>query len=108
GRTTDRIFECFQHGVLSSASGMVFMQDSVRAASTATDQGLDIGLHLNLTAPFSAPEIPTRLATHHQKVREYLHSHRFAQLLYNPRLANSFEYLVAQQLDEFGRLYGRT
>jgi YdjC-like protein len=107
-RTTDRTFECFQHGVLSSASGMVFMQDSARAASIATEQGLDIGLHLNLTAPFSAPEVPTRLATHHQKVREYLCAHRFAQLLYHPGLANSFEYAVARQLEEFSRLYGRT
>jgi hypothetical protein len=107
-RTTDRTFECFQHGGLSSASGMVFMQDSARAASIATEQGLDIGLHLNLTAPFSAPEVPTRLATHHQKVREYLCAHRFARLLYNPGLANSVEYAVARQLEEFSRLYGRT
>jgi hypothetical protein len=107
-RTTDRTFECFQHGGLSSASGMVFMQDSARAASIATEKGLDIGLHLNLTAPFSAPEVPTRLAAHHQKLREYLRAHRFARLLYSPGLASSFEYVVASQLDEFGRLYGRT
>jgi hypothetical protein len=107
-RTTDRIFECFQQGVLSSASGMVFMQDSARAASIANKERLDIGLHLNLSAPFSATEIPTRLATHQQKVREYLCAHRSARLLYHPGLANSFEYAVAQQLEEFSRLYGRT
>jgi len=107
-QTTDRTLDCFQQGVLSSASGMVFMQDSARAASIAVDQGLDIGLHLNLTAPFSAPGVPAGLAVHHRKVRQYLRSHRFAQLLYNPGLANSFEYTVAQQLDQFGRLYGRT
>ena len=105
--TTDRTFECFQHGVLSSASGMVFMQDSARAASIATEQGLDIGLHLNLSAPFSAPEVPTRLATHQQKVREYLRAHSVARLLYHPGLANSFEYTVACQLEEFSRLYGK-
>jgi predicted glycoside hydrolase/deacetylase ChbG (UPF0249 family) len=108
GRTTDRTFECFQHGALSSASGMVFMQDSARAASFATEQGLDIGLHLNLSVPFSAPDVPTRLATHHQKVREYLCAHSVARLLYHPGLANSFEYVVARQLEEFSRLYGRT
>ncbi|HTS59741.1 MAG TPA: ChbG/HpnK family deacetylase [Terriglobales bacterium] len=106
--TTDRTFECFQHGVLSSASGMVFMQDSDRAASIAAAQGLDVGLHLNLSTPFSAAHISTRLATHHQKVREYLCAHRFARLLYHPALANSFEYAVARQLEEFTRLYGRT
>jgi hypothetical protein len=107
-RTTDRTFECFQHGTLSSASGMVFMQDSARAASIAAERGLDIGLHLNLTATFSAPETPTRLASHQQKVREYLCAHRFARLLYHPGLANSFEYAVARQFEEFSRLYGST
>ena len=106
--TTDRTFECFQHGVLSSASGMVFMQDSARAASIATEQAIDIGLHLNLSAPFSAPEVPTRLATHQQKVREYLRAHSVARLLYHPGLRNCFEYVVACQLEEFSRLYGKT
>lgn len=107
-QTTDRTFGCFQQGVLSSASGMVFMQDSARAASIATQQDLDIGLHLNLSALFTAREVPVRLATHHQKVREYLCAHRCARLLYHPKLANSFEYVVASQFDEFSRLYGRT
>lgn len=105
--TTDRTVECFQKGGLSSASGMVFMQDSARAASIAVEQGLDIGLHLNLTTPLSEHGIPTRLALHHQQVSQYLHSHRFAQLLYNPALNSSFEYVVVQQFDEFCRLYGR-
>jgi len=42
-RTTNRILEYFQRRVLSSASGMVFMEDSERAANIAQDQGLDIG-----------------------------------------------------------------
>ena len=106
-QTTDRASECFRQKVLSSASGMVFMQDSARAASIATEQGLDIGLHLNLSAPFTAPEVPDRVATHHQKIREYLCAHRCARLVYHPRLASSFEYVVASQFDEFRRLYGR-
>lgn len=107
-RITDRTVECFQHGGLSSASGMVFMQDSERAACIAAEQGLDIGLHLNLSAPFSAPRIPTRLANHHQRVCQYLRARRFARLLYHPGLANSFEYVVSCQLEEFSHLYGRT
>jgi predicted glycoside hydrolase/deacetylase ChbG (UPF0249 family) len=107
-QTTDRTFECFQHGVLSSASGMVFMQDSERAAAIAIEHGFNIGLHLNLSAPLSVPGIPTLLATHHQKVCEYLCAHRSARLLYHPGLANSFEYTVARQFEEFSRLYGRT
>lgn len=106
-QTTDRTLDCFEHRALSSASGMVFMQDSGRAASIAAEHGLDIALHLNLSAPFSAPGIPARLANHHQKVRAYLRSSRFAQLLFHPGLANSFEYVVARQFEEFVRLYGR-
>ena len=74
--------------------------------TSAREQGLDIGLHLNLTAPFSAPSVPTRLATHHQKVRVSC-ANRVARLLYHPGLADSFEYAVARQLEEFSRLYGR-
>lgn len=106
-RTTNRILECFQGRVLSSASGMVFMEDSKRAADVAREQGLDIGLHLNLSAPFSASAVPERLATHHRKIRAYLCANRVARLLYHPGLANSFEYAVASQLEEFDRLYGR-
>jgi hypothetical protein len=107
GRTTNRILECFQRRVLSSASGMVFMEDSERAANIAREQDLDIGLHLNLSAPFSASAVPTRLAAHHQKIRERLCANRVARLLYDPRLADSFEYAVASQFEEFSRLYGR-
>jgi len=106
-QTTDRTFECFHHGALSSASGMVFMEDSERAAAIAIEHRFDIGLHLNLSAPFSVPGIPTSLAIHHQKVCEYLCARRSARLLYHPGLANSFEYTVACQLEEFSRLYGK-
>ena len=107
-QTTDRTLECFREGRVSSASGMVFMQDSERAAGIASEHDLDIGLHLNLSAPFSASRVSAHLADHQQKVREYLCAHRFARLLYHPGLANSFEYSVAHQLEEFCRLYGRT
>lgn len=105
--TTDRTLECFKHRALSSASGMVFMEDSERAAGIAIEQGLDIGLHLNLSAPFSASGIPARLEAHQQKVCKYLCAHRFARTVYHPGLANSFEYAVACQLEEFNRLYRR-
>jgi hypothetical protein len=106
-QTTNRILECFQRGVLSSASGMVFMEDSERAADIARQQDLDIGFHLNLSAPFSAAAVPTRLAAHHQKIRECLCASRVARLLYHDGLADSFAYAVAFQLEEFVRLYGR-
>ncbi|HZQ21094.1 MAG TPA: ChbG/HpnK family deacetylase [Terriglobales bacterium] len=106
-QTTDRIFDCFRSGVLSSASGMVFMEDSERAAAFARQQDLDIGLHLNLSDSFSASNVPVRLLNHHEKVRHYLCASPFTRLIYHPGLASSFEYVIASQLEEFARLYGR-
>jgi len=52
--TTDRIRECFEAQAISSASAMVFMADSERAAKIARLGSFDCGLHLNFTTPFSA------------------------------------------------------
>ena len=60
--TTDRIFECVVPGAVSSVSAMVFMQDSERAAGIAREHGIEAGLHLNFTTPFSAPGTPAPLA----------------------------------------------
>lgn len=51
--TTDRTLFCLREGAVSSASAMVFMEDSERAAALAKEHGVDAGLHLNLTAPLS-------------------------------------------------------
>src|SRR5438445_7602395 len=50
--TTDRILDCICCGAVSSVSGMVFMEDSERAACIAREKGVDVGLHLNFTTPF--------------------------------------------------------
>jgi hypothetical protein len=106
-RNTNKILECFDQRGLSSASGRVFMEDSERSANIAREQDLDIGLHLNLSEPFSASAVPTRLVAHHHKIRKFLCANRVARLLYHPALANSFRYVVACQVEEFSRLYGR-
>ncbi|HWZ81731.1 MAG TPA: ChbG/HpnK family deacetylase [Terriglobales bacterium] len=103
---TDRILECFQSGMLSSASAMVFMEDSERAAALARERSLDAGLHINLTGPFSAADASPRLREHQDRVRRYLKWHRFAQAIFHPGLSRSFEYVVNAQLEEYQRLYG--
>src|SRR5690348_14808539 len=90
--TTSRIFDCFHERSISSASGMVFMADSVRAADLAREHWFDIGLHLNLTAPFSDPTTPTRVVEQQLIVARYLLACRIAPALYHPRLSNCFEY----------------
>ena len=104
--TTERILECAQRRALSSASAMVFMQDSERAAVLALEHGVDVGLHLNLTTSFSTSSIPATLVDHHQRVSRFLTRNRLAQVVYHPGLTRSFEYVVAAQLEEFCRIYG--
>jgi chitin disaccharide deacetylase len=105
-QTTARTLECVLRGAVSSVSAMVFMEDSERAAAVARESGIDAGLHLNLTTPFSMPGCPAKLTEHQQRLSAYLRPSRFASVVYHPGLANSFEYVVAAQLDEFGRLFG--
>lgn len=105
-QNTDRTLECFRRGAVSSVSAMVFMEDSQRAAAVACEQGIDTGLHLNFTTPFSGPGTPTRLIEHQQRLAQYLRRHRLAQVVFHPGLSGSFEYVVAAQLQEFFRLYG--
>jgi len=103
--TTERIFDCVRRGTVSSASAMVFMEDSERAAARALENGVDAGLHLNLTTPFSAPGCPARLVERQHELAAYLRRHRLAQVIFHPGLRNSFKYVVAAQLDEFSRIY---
>ena len=104
--TSDRILDCVLYGTVSSVSAMVFMEDSERAAVMALANGVDAGLHLNFTTPFSAARTAKRLNEHQQRIARYLQRHRFAQVIFHPGLNGSFEYVVAAQLDEFRRLYG--
>jgi chitin disaccharide deacetylase len=105
--TTDRIAECVNLGTVSSASGMVLMEDSERAAELALESNIDVGLHLNFTTPFSSQACPAWLVERQYELSEYLRRHPFRRVFYHPRLARAFEDLVAAQLDEFRRLYHR-
>lgn len=103
---TDRTLACCERGSISSVSAMVLMEDSERAAAIARERGIDAGLHLNFTTPFSAPGCPPLLAWHQQRVASCLLRHRFGQIMFHPTLARSFEYVASAQVDEFWRLYG--
>lgn len=81
------------------------MRDSERAANIALERQIDAGLHLNLTAPFTADNASARLVEYQQKVSAYLRRHRLAQVVFHPGLKRCFEYVVAAQRGEFARLY---
>ena len=104
--TTDRTLDCFRCGSLSSVSAMVFMRDSERAAALARNHAVDAGLHLNFTLPFSG-RVPSHLAMHQERLSHHLIRYRLSQTIFHPGLSRSFEYVVAAQVDEFTRLYGR-
>jgi len=104
--TTDRTLECVLRGAVSSVSAMVFMQDSQRAAGIARSRGIDAGLHLNLTTPFSSLRCPRGLAQRQEQVAAYLRRNRFAQVFFNPALAGSFDYVVKAQIEQYCHLYG--
>ncbi len=104
--TTDCILACVRAGGVSATSAMVYMADSARAAALALEHGIDAGLHLNLTAPFTAVGCAAPLVERQRRVTAYLRSHRLAQLVFNPLLVNAFEYVVRAQLDEYRRLFG--
>jgi hypothetical protein len=104
--TTERMLTCFDHGALSSVSAMVFMADSERSAALAHEQGIDAGLHLNFTTPFSAANRSARLIEHQRKTIACLRRNSLAQAMFHPGLAGSFQYLVRAQYEEFCHLYG--
>lgn len=104
---TDNILECFSRKRITSTSAMVFMEDSERAAALALKTGLEVGLHLNFTLPFSAYNMPLKLREHQNRVASYLTRHKLFQVIYNPLLRDSFDFLFRAQQEEFVRLYGR-
>jgi chitin disaccharide deacetylase len=104
-RTTQMMHDCVRRGSVSSVSAMVFMEDSERAAEVALKEGIDAGLHLNFTTPFTGnPGSP--LIAQQEKLTRYLRRHRLAQVMYHPGLKDAFAWVVKAQIDEYRRLYG--
>jgi hypothetical protein len=104
--TTGRILDCVTRKTVSAVSAMVFMEDSDRAAALALEHGLDAGLHLNFTTRFTGRACRAGVVERQSRIARYLRRHRLAQLIFNPALVKSFDYVVAAQVDEFRRLYG--
>jgi len=103
---TDRSLACYQNGRISSASVMVFMEDSVRAAGLAREAGIDVGLHLNFSEEFTGPNVPADIGRSHAKIRRFLKSSKYALLLYHPFLQREFRSVVQAQLQEYATLFG--
>jgi predicted glycoside hydrolase/deacetylase ChbG (UPF0249 family) len=104
---TDNIVKCFMSGRVTSASAMVFMADSERAAELAKESGLETGLHLNFTLSFDATVNPKQVIESQGRIASFLKMGKYASLFYHPALRNDFEYVYAAQFNEYLRLYGQ-
>jgi predicted glycoside hydrolase/deacetylase ChbG (UPF0249 family) len=104
---TDVALNCHKGARITSATAMVFMADSSRAADLAQTAGIDLGLHLNLTQPFTGEAKGKLLREYHERVVRFLTSSKYSLCVYNPALRRQFQYVYQAQLEEFIRLYGR-
>jgi predicted glycoside hydrolase/deacetylase ChbG (UPF0249 family) len=104
---TDAALYCHRLGRLSSATAMLFMKDSERAAYLAAEARLDIGLHVNFTEPFTCGCNNASLITAQERVIAYFRSGPRAFLIYNPLLTNALIDSYRGQREEFLRRYGR-
>src|ERR1043166_2509082 len=104
---TDAALACYQAGRITSATAMMFMADSERAAELAKGTGLDVGLHLNFTETFSTGCSP-EVAKSQNRIVRYLKRSKYAQLIYNPILRREFRCCYKSQAEEFVRLYGKS
>lgn len=104
---TDSTLACYHAGRISSASAMVFMRDSERAARESAQCGIELGLHLNFTELFSDPNCPSEIVASQRRIRSHLKKHKYAFLIYHPFLKKDFRNLIEAQLSEFKRVYRR-
>jgi chitin disaccharide deacetylase len=107
-RTTESIAACFVAGGVTSATAMMHMADSERAAARALELGLPTGLHLNLTQPYDGPAVQARAREMQARVvARFGHLRRRDRLLLNLAQWRSVRYCVEDQLECFRRLYER-
>lgn len=102
---TDRALACYERARISSASAMVFMADSARGAQLAKSAGLAVGLHVNFTEAFTDESCPVEVRQAQHRIRAFLSSNKYAQVLYHPFLRRQFAAVFRAQADEFVRLY---
>jgi predicted glycoside hydrolase/deacetylase ChbG (UPF0249 family) len=104
---TDAARECFAARTISSATAMVWMADSERAAAIGVQERLPIGLHLNLIEPYTGPGVPAAVAARQREICGRMAGEHPAALLYDPRWRKRFDACIADQIERFRELYGR-
>jgi hypothetical protein len=114
--TTDAILATFQAGLITSTTGMVYMAGSDRAAGLAGEHGVPVGLHINLTEPFSDPATPPEVRARQQRMIERLGktsglapelpgTSNLMRWIYDPRLQREVDAAIADQVRRFAEIY---
>jgi len=105
---TDRTIEAFAAGRITSTTAMVYMEDSDRAAPLARAVKLPVGLHVNLTDPYTADSVPEEVRERHLGVCAEFARGRFRvrSWTYDPRIRARVAAVIEDQLQRFLDLYG--
>lgn len=103
---TDTCMDCFRRKRITSASLMVFMADSERAAALAKHENLETGLHFNVVLPYAASGVPDSLRAAQETAARFFRRGPWTQVVYNPFIAKAVATAFASQLEEFRRLFG--
>jgi predicted glycoside hydrolase/deacetylase ChbG (UPF0249 family) len=104
---TNAICEAFDAGAITSTSGMVWMDDSIRAASFAAERGLPVGLHLNLTLPFAARDAPLDVRQRQQRLTEVFTKDGWWEDSVRRPDRELLRDAISDQLDRFSEQFGR-
>jgi len=104
---TDRILACFDRGAVTSATAMVHMVDSERAAELARERDLPIGLHLNLTEPFNGADVPAAARERQRRVVDLLGDVRANRFALRTDMLREVAAAVDDQLTRFRLTFDR-
>ena len=104
---TDAALSCHARGRITSATAMMFMADSERAAAVARSNGLDVGLHVNLDEAFTAPGVSPSLRKLHESIVRVMLRGKYSPWFYHPFLSRKIHAVYQAQEEEFIRLYGK-
>jgi chitin disaccharide deacetylase len=106
--TTGAIVDCHRAGGLTSTTAMMFMAGSEEASSIAgRHPQLGVGLHLNLFEEYSGDSASVSVRDRQRRLLDGFQHLRRRRWLYDPRIRQQVDRVVADQFDRFVELYGR-
>jgi predicted glycoside hydrolase/deacetylase ChbG (UPF0249 family) len=106
--TTDAIVAAHSEGRITSATAMVHMQDSERAARLAGASSIPIGLHLNLMERYTATTVREDARARQERVVSRYRTGMLSRWLPSRELFSLTRRCVEEQFDDFAALYGAT